>query len=114
MKRHVRIARVAAIGLVALALGCMSSNSVTNPVQTNTVNIQGFAFKPASITVPVGATVTWTNQDATAHTVTQDGGGFDSGALAQNASFSQTFTTKGTFHYHCSFHSFMVATVTVQ
>ncbi len=114
MKRHVWLARVAAIGLVALALGCMSSNSVTNPTQTNSVNIQGFAFHPSSITVPVGATVTWTNQDATAHTVTQDGAGFNSGALAQNASFSQTFATKGTFNYHCSFHSNMIASVTVQ
>ncbi len=114
MRGSLRIARLAAIGMVALVLGCMSSNSVTNPVNAKSVSIQNFAFSPASITVPVGTTVTWTNMDATAHTVTQDGGGFDSGHLAQNASFSQTFNTKGTFGYHCAIHPFMTATVTVQ
>ncbi len=113
MKRSVRIARMAAVGLVALALGCMSDNSVTNPpAQQQTVTIKSFAFNPASIVVPVGSTVTWTNQDAVAHTVT--GTGFDSGSLAQNATFAHTFTTKGTFAYHCIFHGSMVASVTVQ
>ncbi len=117
MKRSFRLARVAAIGLVALALACTSdrSNSVTGPQGgTASIAIAHFAFSPAADTVAVGTTITWTNQDATAHTVTQDGGGFDSGSLAQNATFSQTFATKGTFSYHCRFHSSMVATVTVQ
>ncbi len=112
MKRSVRVARSAAIIAVALVMGCMSSNSVTNPVQGQAVTIQGFAFHPGSLVVPVGSTVTWTNQDGAAHTVT--GTGFDSGALAQNATFSHTFGTKGTFAYHCTFHGSMVATVTVQ
>ena len=113
MKRSFRIARVAAVGVVALMLGCMSDNAVTNPPsQTMAVSIKGFAFNPASVVVPVGSTVTWTNQDATAHTVTATS--FDSGSLAQNATFSHTFATKGTFAYHCIFHSNMVASVTVQ
>ena len=114
MKRSFRLARIAAIGVVALALGCMSDNSVTNPVQSQSVTIQNFAFSPASITVPVGSTVTWTNKDAVAHTTTSDGTGWNSGSLAQNASFSRTFTSKGTFPYHCAIHPNMVATVTVQ
>jgi len=114
MKPSFRLARAAAIGIVALALGCTSDNSVTNPVQSQAVTIQNFAFAPASITVPVGSTVTWTNKDAVAHTTTSDGAGWDSGSLAQNASFARTFPSKGTFSYHCAIHPNMVATVTVQ
>jgi len=77
------------------------------------VSIANFAFQPASLQVAVGATVTWTNADSTAHTVTSDTGAFDSGPLAPGASFSQTFTTAGTFTYHCQIHPFMTATIVV-
>ncbi len=113
MKLSSRIARIAAIGLVAGALACTSDNTVTNPpTQTQSINIKGFAFSTPNAVVSVGSTVTWTNQDAVAHTVTGDG--FDSGSMAQNATFSHTFNTKGTFAYHCIFHGSMVAMVTVQ
>ncbi len=115
MKRSFRIARSAAVGVVVFVLSCMSSNSVTNPpVQTQSVTIQNSAFSPASITVAVGSTVTWTNKDAIAHTTTSDATGWDSGSLAQNADFAHTFAVKGTFSYHCSIHPFMTGTVTVQ
>jgi plastocyanin len=78
------------------------------------VTIQDFKFSPDAITVPVGATVTWTNADSTQHTVTADDGSFDSGPLDSGATFSQTFATAGTFTYHCNIHSNMTATVTVQ
>lgn len=77
------------------------------------VQIAGFAFAPANLTVPVGSTVTWTNGDSTTHTVTADDGSFDSGQLAQGATFSQVFATAGTFTYHCAIHSSMKATITV-
>ncbi len=78
------------------------------------VTIQDFKFSPDAITVPVGATVTWTNADSTQHTVTADDGSFDSGPLDSGATFSQTFATAGTFTYHCNIHPNMTATVTVQ
>jgi plastocyanin len=78
------------------------------------VTIAGFAFAPATITVSVGTTVTWTNNDSTGHTVTADDGSFASGTLAPGATFSQAFTTAGTFAYHCSIHSSMQGTVTVR
>ncbi len=115
MKRSFRVARAAAIGVVALVLACTSdrSNSVTGPQGgTSSIAIANFAFVPPADTVAVGTTITWTNQDGTAHTVT--GSGFDSGSLSKNASFSHTFATKGTFAYHCIFHGSMVATVTVK
>jgi plastocyanin len=80
----------------------------------NAVTISGFAFSPASITVPVGTTVTWTNKDAAPHTITSDDGTtFDSGNLANGATYSFTFTKAGTFAYHCAIHSSMKGTVIV-
>ena len=80
----------------------------------NAVTIQNFAFGPATLEVPVGTTVTWTNQDSASHTVTADDGSFDSKALATGATFQQTFSTAGTFTYPCSIHTSMKATITVK
>jgi len=77
------------------------------------VAISGFAFAPASITVKVGTTITWTNHDSAPHTVTADDGSFTSGSLATGATFSQTFAKAGTYPYHCNFHSSMKGAVTV-
>ncbi len=71
---------------------------------TAQINISGFAFDPPTLTVKEGTTVTWTNNDPTIHTVTSDTGVFDSGDLAQGATFSYTFTTAGTYAYHCTPH----------
>jgi plastocyanin len=79
----------------------------------NEVYIQGFAFNPVTITVVAGTTITWTNKDAVAHTVTSDTGAFDSGSIAANGTYSRTFSTTGTFAYHCTFHAGMNATVVV-
>ncbi len=80
----------------------------------STATIQNFSFQPASLTVSVGTTVTWTNKDSTHHTVTADDGSFDSKALATGATFSQTFTKAGTYAYHCAIHPSMKATIVVQ
>jgi len=82
---------------------------------TVTVEISNFAFQPASVTIQVGDTVTWTNLDSAAHTATDTGSGslFD-GVMNQGESFSYTFTQAGTFHYICTFHPDMTGTVIVQ
>ncbi|WP_406438627.1 cupredoxin family copper-binding protein [Streptomyces sp. NBC_00631] len=85
------------------------------PVTGHTVAIKNFAFAPATLKVPVGTTVTWTNQDTDAHTVTSDGSGgpLRSAALATHATYSYTFTEPGTYAYLCTVHPFMTATVEV-
>jgi len=92
-----------------------SSDDSSKATATDTVAIKDFAFSPANITVKAGTTVTWTNQDSTAHTVTETDGktGPDSGTLEQGKTYSFTYTTAGTYSYHCSFHSSMTGTVTV-
>jgi plastocyanin len=77
------------------------------------VTIANFAFAPASLTVAVGATVTWKNTDPVGHTVTADNGAFGSKTLATGSTFSQTFSKAGTYAYHCSIHTYMTATIVV-
>jgi plastocyanin len=77
------------------------------------VNIQGFAFVPATLSIDANTQVTWTNTDTASHTATADDGSFDSGTLASHGTATHLFTAKGTYTYHCSIHSSMTATVTV-
>jgi plastocyanin len=81
---------------------------------TTTVEIRDFAFAPADLTVGVGSTVTWKNEDGATHTVTGDDDGFDSADLPGGAEFSQTFDEAGTFTYHCEIHPSMTGTVRVE
>jgi len=78
------------------------------------VTIADFAFDPGDLTVSVGDTVTWTNDDDTEHTVTSDDDAFDSGDISGGDTFEQTFDEAGEFAYHCSIHSQMSGTITVE
>ena len=85
---------------------------ITIPTGASTLGNR--AFNPAELDVAVGTTVTWTNSDSTAHTTTSDGAGWNSGTLQPRAQFSTTFSTAGTFRYHCSIHPDMVGSVVVR
>lgn len=82
--------------------------------QPQTLEIKNFAFSPKTLTISVGSTVTFTNQDASAHSATSDSGVFDTGLLSQGQSKSIPFLTPGTFPYHCAPHPWMTATVVVE
>jgi plastocyanin len=99
------------LALVALTLG--GGLRTANAQEGAAVSIVDFAFDPAAVEVPVGATVTWTNTGAAPHTATASDGTFDSGELAPGASFSHTFAAAGTFPYVCQIHPQMTGTVTV-
>lgn len=92
-----------------------NSNQTTTPA-TKAVTIDDMAFSPKEITVKVGTTVTWTNQDTVSHDVKDDDGSADgpsSELLGQGESYSFTFKKAGTYNYHCTPHPFMKATVIV-
>jgi len=81
----------------------------------NEVWMQGNTFSPGTRTVNVNTTVTWTNKNGAAHTVTSDNGGFtSSGNIAGGGTYSFTFTAAGTYNYHCTLHSGMTGKVIVQ
>jgi plastocyanin len=77
------------------------------------VAIANFAFDPADVSVAAGTTVTWTNDDGTAHRVKANDDSFDSEDLAQGDTFEHTFDTAGTFDYICAIHPSMTGTITV-
>jgi plastocyanin len=81
---------------------------------TATVDITGFEFQPAVMTVNQGETVKWINDDAAPHTVTEQGGGFASQTLNSNSRFGMTFRRPGTYHYFCAVHPGMKGTVIVK
>jgi plastocyanin len=72
------------------------------------------AFDPATVTINVGDTVTWLNQDAPQHDVVADNGEFTSELFDQGQTFSFAFTKAGTYPYHCSIHPGMTGAVIVQ
>ena len=115
MKRRIFQITCAAI-LVILVFGFSgcSKTSSEEPAQTdeNTVLIQDFKFQPAEITIKSGETITWINKDSVKHTATGDS--FDSGLLAKDASFQQTFDTAGTYDYICTPHPYMEGKVIVE
>ena len=82
--------------------------------QVHFIDISGMAFSPNTLTISVGDTVTWTNQDGAPHSATGDNGEFDSGTLNNGQNFSFTFTAAGTYTYHCSVHNGMTATIIVE
>src|SRR5215213_1964163 len=104
------VLRLAALSLVALVLFAPTAGAQG---KTTTVSIKDFAFNPSNTTVSPGTSVTWVNNDQTAHTATANDGAFDSGTLQPGQSFSFTFDKAGTYAYHCNIHPDMTATVTV-
>lgn len=90
-----------------------ASATPSAPVPGDAVSIDNFAFVPATLTVAVGSTVTWTNHDEEPHTVAANDGSFHSPGMGSQATYSYTFRTAGTFDYICSIHPFMHATVVV-
>jgi plastocyanin len=93
---------------IILPIGCKSSSS------PNTVNIVSSSYDPPSISVTLGTTVTWKNKANITHDVVSDTGIFNSGFIDPGGSYSFTFSTAGTYHYHCTLHPGMTGTVNVQ
>jgi plastocyanin len=78
------------------------------------VEIKNDAFAPATLTITAGETVTFTNDDDDAHTVTETEGAFDSKGLDTNGRWRHTFAKPGTYTYFCQLHPFMKGTIVVK
>jgi len=103
------------ISISFLISSCYKSNNTnynTTPT-SNKVSITSAGYSPASLTVVMGSSVTWTNNDYTTHTVTANDNSFNSGDIAAGHSFTKTFDVQGTFAYHCVYHSTMKATIII-
>jgi plastocyanin len=104
----------------------LSTSSQTTQKQISTVVVdivsgahlqsQAQHFVPQTIVVEIGVnnTIQWVNQDSAPHTVTSNAAGiFNSNDINPSSTFSFTFTTPGTYLYHCNIHPFMTGTVVV-
>jgi plastocyanin len=129
------IALISVVGVAFYATSTTSSGSCTttgtrsgapsSPIQVllysgaaNPVNSPG--YRPDNVTLVIGVnnTVTWTNGDSAAHTVTSSTspqcGSFDSGNMGGGASYTHTFTIAGTYNYYCKYHNWMRGTIVVK
>ena len=115
------------IGLVLGAVGVASLFAVARPeltaageavvaaaTNTATVNIDNFAFAPATLTVTAGTTVTWKNEDDSPHRIGDKNGTFKSAALDTDDTFSHTFAAPGEYPYICTIHPYMVGKIIVK
>ncbi|MGW4564259.1 cupredoxin domain-containing protein [Streptomyces sp. NPDC004561] len=100
---------------MTMPMSTPSTAKAAAPVSGHAVTIKNFAFSPATLKVKAGTTVTWTNQDTDAHTVTSAGssGPLHSSALDPHATYTYTFTKPGSYAYVCTIHPFMTGTVEV-
>ncbi|MCL8016416.1 cupredoxin family copper-binding protein [Streptomyces sp. AS02] len=98
------------LGLVFVVPGGQASAA------TYRVTMSGYAYSPATLTIPAGSTVTWTNQDTAPHDVKTTSGpaAVHSPMLNKGGSWSFTFTTPGTYAYYCTVHPNMTARIVVQ
>jgi len=104
-------AAVLALGPAGLRGGVASAGGTAQASRTATVTIVNFSFKPATVTIPRGSKVRFSNTSGTTHTATRKD--FNTGRIKPGTSAAVTFNRKGTFPYHCSIHSFMKGKVVV-
>lgn len=97
------------------------SGTISVPSGTSTPGCEEVneCYIPAEVTVNVGQTVTWSNDDSAAHTVTSGtptggpDGTFDSSLFMADATFSHTFDNAGEYNYFCMVHPWMTGKIQV-
>jgi plastocyanin len=122
-----------AAGLTGCSSSAAESSSGSKPASTakgTQISLSQLMFMPATTTIKVGTTLTWTNDESISHTVTSGAatgvdksttlrsgekpdGLFDKKLPKKGDSFSYTFKKAGTFPYYCDIHKGMNATVVV-
>ncbi len=118
LKALVVMLSLAAVGVFALLLAGPAGGA---NAATADISMKNIAYNPSNITISVGDTVHWSNNEVsdTPHTATSGtpgapNGMFNSGDLMPGQSFDFTFTQAGTFNFFCMVHpTLMMGTVTV-
>lgn len=109
-----RLAVILPVAWTALALSAPTGRAQTGGDTPVAVAIAGFSYDPEELTVPVGALVRWTNDDAAPHDIVSDDRSFVSALLETGQSYQTRFAEPGRFSYYCSIHPSMVGSVTVR
>jgi len=103
-----QLRRIAAAAFAGLALAATASGAAAAEIR-----IHDFRFDPPTLSVSVGATVTWVNHDEEVHTVTSAERLFTSPGLDGDQRFSYRFEKPGTYSYRCALHPQMQGTIVV-
>ena len=107
-----------AVAAVALQLAVFTATALTAVPSWSaetTVMIDNFTFAPQQLTVQVGTTVTWTNEDDIPHNIVSSArGAFKSKVMDTEGKYSFTFTNPGSFEYFCALHPHMKGTIVVE
>src|SRR6266481_3112227 len=98
-------------GLVGCALACLP---LVFGSSTANVNIGDFFFSPTAVAINVNDQVKWTWIGSIGHSTTSNTGLWDSGVKGNQATFTNKFTSAGSFPFHCTVHPFMTGPITVQ
>lgn len=116
MNKHVCLTMVVVLGLLAGFAASAGKHAAASPHSSmpQEIKIDNFSFTPATVTVALGTTVTWTNSDDVPHTVVSEDYTFKSKVLDTDEKFSYKFTKPGTYSYFCSVHPKMTAKIIVQ
>src|SRR4051812_10720924 len=110
-----------------LGLSGMSFHDVNHPIaitdmplesemptgDAHEVAVDNFRFSPATTSVPVGTTITWTNRDDVPHVVVSTEQKFKSPVLDTDGKFSHLFDAPGAYNYFCSLHPKMTGRIVV-
>ncbi len=117
MRKSVSVAVPVAVLMIGIAgLGATRKNlaALRQKPETAEVKIDNFSFGPATLTVPAGTTVTWTNRDDIPHTVVSTERVFQLKVLDTDDQFSFKLGKAGTYPYFCSIHPKMTGKIIVQ
>jgi plastocyanin len=99
---------LAFVAAISAQLSYAAPDEQVAPTSGQSVSIDSFAFTPAELSLPVGATLTWANAQAgVPHTSSSVDGLWDSDVLTTGDTFSFTFNQAGDFAYQCDIHPSM-------
>jgi len=108
-----------ALGILLSATACggggedATGDPATTGGQAETIIIKGWRFTPGNLQVPVGAAVTWMNEDSAVHDAKADDTSWETENLRKGASATIAFDEPGEYSYYCTLHPSMKARITV-
>jgi plastocyanin len=123
------LTKIAMLGILLVPLAAIMNMenafaaTVNVEIEAGSANAaENKSYFPKEVTVPVGTTVVWTNNDSAGHTVTSGAPGdadfgtlFDSGfpLIKPTGTYEFTFMEEGEVYYFCQVHPWMTGEVIV-
>ena len=104
------LATITSCGIITKSSTTSDPTSPAVSIQPNAHALGSAAYGVNPLVIGNGATVTWTNNDSMAHTVTADDNSWNSGNIAPGSTYSRAFSS-GTFSYHCAIHPSMTGKI---